>query len=283
MTPTYTGRFAPSPTGPLHFGSLVSALVSYLDARKAGGQWLVRIEDLDPPREMAGAADTILRQLEQHGLQWDGVVLYQSTRTEAYLAALETLQQQSLLFPCTCTRHQLQASGGLHLQPCRQSEQSVAGEHALRIRAGNWVVYDDLFQGSQRQDIAAEVGDFVLRRKDGLFAYQLAVVVDDAFQNITHVIRGNDLLDSTPRQIYLQQLLGYGTPAYGHHPLVLSAGGQKLSKQNLAPAVDMKKASENLCQAMAWIGMKVPAELRETDCAALLKWGVENWDGLPDQ
>ena len=280
MSLHYRGRFAPSPTGPLHFGSLISALVSYLDARHSGGQWLVRIEDIDPPREIPGAADTILSQLDAHGLQWDDDVLYQSRRQDAYLDVLADMRNQGILFPCRCTRQQLAAQGGVHRQPCRGSHEQLEEAHALRVHVPTetMITFDDLIQGRQQQDVSSEVGDFVLLRKDMLPAYQLAVVVDDAFQDISHVIRGRDLLESTARQIYLQQRLGYSTPQYGHHPLVLNRDGQKLSKQNLATAIDSAVAASNLQAALKWLNMTLSEELVGGSCEAILSWAAINWN-----
>ena len=276
----YIGRFAPSPTGPLHFGSLVSALASYLDAKSHHGRWLVRIEDIDPPREEAGAADTILRQLEQHGLCWDGEVLFQHTRSEAYRDILQQLQQRELLYPCTCSRQILAESGGIHPAPCRKSAEIPRQPFALRLRveSPSTIVFDDLFQRQQRQNISHEVGDFVLLRKDGLFAYQLAVVADEAAQQITHVIRGADLLESTPRQIYLQQLLGFETPEYGHIPVAVDRQGEKLSKQNLAPSLDEAGVAENLVRALLWLGLPVPELLRGETPPVILAWAIPRWD-----
>lgn len=297
MKPTYTGRFAPSPTGPLHLGSLVTALASYLDARAHGGRWLVRMEDLDPPREEAGAADAILRCLETHHLYWDDTVLYQSRRAEAYRSALESLQQRSLCYRCVCSRQELQGEA-IYQGHCR-SRQHVPGTPAairLDMRAALAVLqqdpllrFNDLLQGPQQQDLQQEAGDFVIHRKDGLFAYQLAVVVDDLYQNITHVIRGADLLDSTARQILLFKLLAQGTglnpspfpPAFGHVPLVVNAQGQKLSKQNLAPALVPEQASDNLYQALLFLGTFLrqapPPALKSESPATLLQWGREHW------
>ena len=275
----YRGRFAPSPTGPLHFGSLVSAVISYLDARSHKGKWLLRIEDIDPPREVVGAADTILRQLEAHGLQWDEPVLYQSQRYQAYAAALALLREQALLYPCSCSRQQLREQGGIHTLQCQRSDACLLDEHALRVRVppGTTIQYVDRLQGPQREDIAKTAGDFVLKRKDGLYAYQLAVVVDDEFQQITHIVRGSDLLSSTPRQMYLQQQLGSRHPEYAHHPVVLNDSRQKLSKQNLAPAVGGGSPSANLQAVFSWLNIALPNELQGASCETLLAWAGENW------
>ena len=275
---SYIGRFAPSPTGPLHFGSLATAVASYLDARHAGGRWLLRMEDIDPPREMPGAADLILRQLECHGLFWDGPVLYQSARSDAYREALTKLETEGLVYPCHCSRQQLKERGGLHPRRCVYNG-DPATPFALRLSVAedSDIAFEDLFQGQQRQHIKREVGDFVLRRKDGLFAYQLAVVVDDAHQQITHVIRGSDLLDSTARQIYLQHLLGFATPVYGHLPVAVDHFGNKLSKQNLAAPVSEHTPTRNLCAVLRWLGMELPGELLSASPEELLTWAAAHW------
>ena len=283
FNPLYIGRFAPSPSGPLHFGSLVSALASYLDAKAHHGKWLVRMEDIDPPREMEGAADTILQQLQHHGLHWDDEVLYQSQRSKAYLTTLEHLQQLGHIYPCQCSRQQLKDQGGIHAHPCRQHNPTAPAALRLSVSGNSQIKFDDLFQGSQQQDIQCEVGDMVLYRKEGLFAYQLAVVVDDAFQQITHVIRGSDLLNSTPRQIYLQRFLELPTPLYGHIPVATHKEGGKLSKQNLALPIDNHIASENLTAAIRWLGLPLPETLLRptnsphTHCDELLAWAIEHW------
>jgi glutamyl-Q tRNA(Asp) synthetase len=238
-----TGRFAPSPTGPLHMGSLVAAAASWLDARAAGGRWLVRIEDLDRPRCVPGAADEILRALERMGLHWDGEVVYQSRRLDLYRAALEQLSAQT--YWCSCSRREVAdsslglAADGAPIYPgtCRAGAASVP--RALRLRVPHAEIrFVDRVQGEQRQRLAQQVGDFVLCRADGLVAYQLAVVVDDAEQGVSDVVRGADLLDSTPRQIHLQRLLGLATPRYLHVPIVLTHSGEKASKQTGAAAIE---------------------------------------------
>ncbi|MDQ2703193.1 MAG: tRNA glutamyl-Q(34) synthetase GluQRS [Pseudomonadota bacterium] len=233
----YRGRFAPSPTGPLHFGSLLAALGSWLLARAAGGQWLVRVEDLDPPREVAGAAQDQLQALAAFGLESDAPVLWQSTRSGAYQAALDRLLGEGRAFECHCSRSDLAGTGGVHRQ-CVSS--AYRGDPAIRLRVADdaVVAFDDAIQGRFVQDVAGEVGDFVLRRADGWWAYQLAVVVDDAAQGITDVVRGADLLDSTPRQVLLQHALGLPTPRYAHLPLVVDAQGHKLSKSLAALPLD---------------------------------------------
>jgi glutamyl-Q tRNA(Asp) synthetase len=280
----YTGRFAPSPTGPLHFGSLVAAVASWLDARATGGRWLVRMEDLDRPRCEPGAADTILRQLEAYGLAWDGAVLYQSQRDDAYAAALDALRARGAVFACTCTRSQLaqaprNAEGELvYPGTCRLHAAPRVSAYAWRVQAPDVSThFVDRIHGALQQDLALCVGDFIVKRADGLFAYQLAVVVDDAFQRVTHVVRGADLLWNTPRQIYLQTLLGLPTPAYAHVPLVTNAAGQKLSKQTLAPALPERGRRVVLAQALAALGHPAPAELEGAGPAELLAWASAHW------
>ena len=244
--PSYIGRFAPSPTGFLHFGSLVSALASYLDARKNAGHWLVRIEDLDPPREVPGATKVILKQLENHGLTWDGQILYQSNQLETYSEILQQLQHSNLTYHCRCSRQRLKSLKGVYDGSCAL-EELPENETAVRVRvAKSNIQFNDLIIGNYRQNITEEVGDFIIKRRDGLFSYQLAVVIDDEQQKINHVIRGADLLDSTPRQIYLQQCLGYTTPRYGHLPIAVNEQGEKLSKQNLAAELTKGNEVHNL-------------------------------------
>jgi glutamyl-Q tRNA(Asp) synthetase len=241
------GRFAPSPTGPLHFGSLVAALASCCDARARGGQWLVRIEDVDVPRSAPGAADEILRQLARYGFAWDGDVVRQSGRSAHYAGALERLAAAALAYPCACSRRELEAApvgaGGERVYPgtCAggiPAHLAARRQRAWRVRVDDAeVAFLDRLQGPQRQRLATEVGDFVVRRADGLYAYQLAVVVDDAAQGVTDVVRGADLLASTPRQIHLARLLGVAVPAYLHVPVAIDREGRKLSKQTRAPAL----------------------------------------------
>ena len=280
----YIGRFAPTPSGYLHFGSLVAALASYLDARAVGGRWLVRMEDLDRPRCEPGAADTILRQLEAYGLIWDGDVLVQSRRDGAYAAALETLQTQGAVYPCACTRSQLVDAPRSHegeiIYPgtCRNGLPVGAAARSWRVRVPDVSTrFHDRIHGELQQNLAREVGDFVVKRADGLFAYQLAVVVDDAFQGITHIVRGADLLWNTPRQIYLQTLLGLPTPTYAHVPLITNAAGQKLSKQTLAPALLERGRGAVLTQALAVLGHPPPGELTAAGPAELLAWASAHW------
>jgi glutamyl-Q tRNA(Asp) synthetase len=278
------GRFAPSPTGPLHAGSLVAALGSYLEARRRGGQWQVRIEDVDAPRTVPGAADAILRALERCALFWDGPVLYQSQRTERYQAALESLESAGLAYPCTCTRrelaHQPRAPDGGPLYPgtCRGGVRQPDRPRAMRLRVTDApVAFRDALQGPCRQRLAREIGDFVIRRADGLFAYQLAVVVDDADQGVTQVARGSDLLDSTPRQIYLQRLLGLPTPDYVHLPVALDAQGEKLSKQTHAPPLDERRPGPALVAALRFLGQQPPLELEREPPARVVDWALAHW------
>lgn len=282
--PATIGRFAPSPTGPLHFGSLVAAVASFLDARAVGGRWLVRMEDLDRPRCEPGAADTILRQLEAYGLHWDDDVLVQSQRDDAYAEALATLQAIDAVYPCACTRSQLVQAPRNHegeiVYPgtCRSGLPPGTVARAWRVRVPDVsTCFHDRIHGDLQQNLAHEVGDFIVRRADGLFAYQLAVVVDDAFQGITHVVRGADLLWNTPRQIHLQNLLGLPTPIYAHVPLITNAAGQKLSKQTLAPALPDHKRGAVLAQALAALGHPPPAQLVGASPAELLKWASTHW------
>lgn len=266
---TCRGRFAPSPTGDLHAGSLLAAFGSWLWARAAGGEWLLRIEDLDPPREVPGAADRQLAALAAFGLHSDRPVLRQSTRGEVYQAALDRLLAQGRAFACHCSRSELAAAGGIH-RACVASVRRPTPAIRLRVPAEACVTFDDAVQGSQRQDVAAAVGDFVLRRADGCWAYQLAVVVDDAAQGITDVVRGADLLDSTPRQILLQRALGLPTPRYAHLPLVLDRAGHKLSKSDAAQAIDPGDPLPALCAAWRALGQSPAALEGAADVPAVL-------------
>jgi glutamyl-Q tRNA(Asp) synthetase len=268
------GRFAPSPTGPLHFGSLVAALASWLDARAAGGRWLVRIEDLDTPRTVPGAADAILRALDALGLAWDGSVACQSGRSALYRSALERLERHT--YWCGCSRREIAdsslalAADGARIYPgtCRNGLAGKAAR-ALRVRAAGVMEFHDRVHGRVTQDLSSESGDFVLYRADGQFAYQLAVVVDDAEQGVTDVVRGSDLLDSTGRQIHLQRLLGYETPRYLHVPAALNRAGDKLSKQTGAMPVGTARRGDELRRALAFLGQP------ETDDLAA---AVRAWD-----
>ena len=264
------GRFAPSPSGPLHFGSLVAAAASWLDARAARGRWLVRIEDLDRPRIQPGIADDILRTLETLGLEWDGEIFYQSRREALYREALERLRGHT--YWCGCSRREIAdsslglASDGARIYPgtCRHGLAAGKTARALRVRvSGDEIRFVDRVQGPQAQVLSRDVGDFVLYRADGRFAYQIAVVVDDAAQGVTDVVRGADLLDSTARQIYLQRLLGAPTPRYLHVPVAVNAGGEKLSKQTGARAIDRRRPMEEIAAALAFLGQPRAASLDE--------------------
>jgi glutamyl-Q tRNA(Asp) synthetase len=279
----YIGRFAPSPTGPLHFGSLVAALGSYVQARARGGQWHVRIEDIDTPRCSPVFADTILRTLAAFGFEWDGAVVVQSQRQDVYRAALQQLKQAGWVYACGCSRREIADSSGHGLDglvypgTCRNGLGAGRLPRAQRLRTDDApICFDDGLQGRVCQRLASEVGDFVLRRADGLFAYQLAVVVDDAALGVTEVVRGADLLASTPRQIYLQRLLGLPTPGYLHLPLVLNRDGQKLSKQTQAQALDVTQALPTLRRAMAFLNQPVPEQV--DNLAAFWQWAGSAWD-----
>lgn len=290
MNTLYRGRFAPSPTGPLHFGSIVAAVGSYLQARSQGGEWLVRIEDIDPPRETPDAADTILHSLERLDLGWDGAVVYQSHRSEAYLAAIENLRRDGRLYACQCSRKDLAARHPpdapllIYDGYCRRAKPVITRPTALRLIAeAGPVIFEDRVRGPLGQNIAAEVGDFVILRADGLFAYQLAVVVDDAAQGITEIVRGADLLDNTPRQIYLQNLLGLPTPRYAHLPVALDPQGRKLSKQNGAASIDHVRPQQLIIQVLEFLGQRPPSELGDATLDELWRWAITFWrlDNVP--
>jgi glutamyl-Q tRNA(Asp) synthetase len=262
---TYRGRFAPSPTGSLHFGSLVAAVGSYLDAKANGGEWLVRIEDLDPPREVPGAANDILHTLEAFGFEWDGPVIYQSQRLEAYEDAVSDLLARGLAYPCGCSRKEIALAGETGIEgpiypgTCRRGLPQGKKGRAIRLRThSEAIVFEDRLQGMVTQSVEKEIGDFVIRRADGHFAYQLAVVVDDAWQGITHIVRGADLLLSTPRQLQLQALLGLDTPYYTHLPLVLDESGKKLSKQAKSLPVDPNNPLPSLIASLKFLSHPLP-------------------------
>lgn len=255
------GRFAPSPTGPLHFGSLIAAVGSYLQAKTTGGEWHLRIEDLDPPRAVAGACDDILRTLEAYGFEWDGDIVYQSRRGAAYEAALDTLRSAKVLYPCACTRKEIADSslvgieGPVYPGTCRLGLTIRREARAWRVRTDNIAIeFKDRVQGLQSSRLEQDIGDFVVRRADGHYAYQLACVVDDAEQGITEVVRGADLLASTARQIHLQRLLGMPTPVYVHLPAAINARGEKLSKQTFAQALPRQGPVPVLCKALTFLG-----------------------------
>ncbi|MCE8017500.1 tRNA glutamyl-Q(34) synthetase GluQRS [Halomonas sp. MCCC 1A17488] len=277
----YRGRFAPTPSGALHFGSLIAALASFLDARRAGGEWLLRIEDIDPPRCPAGAADTILRQLEAFGLNWDGPVLWQHDRDPAYADALERLKARGLAYACSCSRKQWR-DHPIYPGWCRDGVREPGKPVAWRLRSDlglRPVTWQDRLFGEQRFDPAA-LGDVVLQRKDGLWAYQLAVVVDDADQGISDVVRGYDLLDNTPWQRQLQHALGLPEPRYLHLPLIVNREGQKLSKQNLAPALPLEDSEVRplLHRALTALDQAPPAELNTAAAHEQLDWAITRWE-----
>ncbi len=284
----YRGRFAPSPTGPLHFGSLLAAMASFCEARSRGGEWLLRIEDLDPPRERPGAAGGIIETLRAFGFHWDGVIVYQSQRGSLYQAAMQSLVDRGLVFPCACSRSELLhaplSTAGEHVYPgtCRKGLPPGTTGRAWRVRVGDTrISFADDLQGTQTQELATEVGDFVVRRADGWFAYHLAVVADDAEQGVSHVVRGADLLPSTARQIYLQRLLGFDTPKYLHVPVATNARGEKLSKQTLAPALNEHDPVPELRRAWAFLGQAAAPQALAPD--HFWRWALRHWraDLLP--
>ncbi|MCI4187208.1 tRNA glutamyl-Q(34) synthetase GluQRS [Dickeya dianthicola] len=273
----YVGRFAPSPSGDLHFGSLIAALGSYLQARACRGRWLVRIEDIDPPREVPGAAARILSQLEQYGLRWDGDVVYQSRRHDLYRAVLADLQRQGKCYYCTCTRQRLQQIGGHYDGHCRDRG-LPPNQAALRLRQSQPVLhFHDRLRGQIDADPMLAREDFIIHRRDGLFAYNLAVVVDDHCQGVTEIVRGADLIEPTVRQLSLYQQLDYPAPAYVHLPLALNADGNKLSKQNHAPALPDGDPRAVLAQALTFLRQPLPAHWRDLSRDALLAWAVAHW------
>ncbi len=281
---TYRGRFAPSPTGPLHFGSLVAAVGSYLEARTRGGDWLVRMEDLDPPRVVPGAADEILLVLQACGMQWDREIMRQSARGGAYDAALHRLRDKKLVYPCTCSRREIADSavagidGPVYPGTCRAGLAPGKAARALRLSTqGAMAAFEDAVQGRIAHDLEKEFGDFVLLRADDVYAYQLAVVVDDAEQGITDVVRGSDLLGSTPRQIYLQRLLGVPQPRYAHLPVAVNAAGEKLSKQTFAAPIDAANPLPALVAALTFLGQQPPQTLARGTIREFWDWALKNW------
>lgn len=280
------GRFAPSPTGPLHFGSLIAALGSYLLAKQAGGLWLLRVEDLDPPRVVPGSADAILTLLELLGFEWDGNLLYQSQRFERYQQALQQLRTQNLVFDCSCSRRELIASaphpgeaGPVYPGTCRSGPVGSRAERSIRLQVPDEEIFccDHIF-GPLRQNLRREVGDFVLRRADGLFAYQLAVVVDDIDTGVNQVVRGADLLYSTPRQAYLYQCLQQSRPDYFHLPLALGADEQKLSKRHgRSGVITAANGARALWCGLQFLGQQPPVELAGAAATELLAWGLANF------
>ncbi|MEL7186729.1 MAG: tRNA glutamyl-Q(34) synthetase GluQRS [Pseudomonadota bacterium] len=277
----YIGRFAPSPTGPLHFGSLVAAVASYLQACVNDGQWLLRVEDIDPPREQPGATDLILRSLEAHGFEWHGETIFQCASREAHQTALQQLLDAGLAYPCTCSRKDLADAprsplGVIYPGTCRNG--ADAGDHAIRVRTNDEPIrFSDALQGDFEHHLETESGDFVIRRRDGLIAYQLAVVVDDEIEGITEVVRGIDIIDSTPRQIWLQKCLGFRTPAYMHIPVMTHPDGDKLSKLTGAPAIPDSTPGENLFLALVALKQQPPPDLGAAPLKEIWAWADQNW------
>ena len=272
----YIGRFAPTPSGYLHFGSLVAALASYLDARACGGRWLLRMEDLDPPREVPGAQAAILATLETYGFEWDGAVLRQSERHAAYAEVVERLLRQGLAYACTCSRKQLEGQP-VYPGTCRNALHDRHGA-AIRLRVPELEYrFVDRVQGEYRQHLGREVGDFIIQRRDGFYAYQLAVVLDDALQGVTDIVRGADLLDNTPRQLYLQELLGLSQPRYLHVPLLIQPDGHKLGKSYRSPPLPVEQAAALLCRALRALGQQPPDELADGTPREVLAWGIAHW------
>lgn len=283
--PDYRGRFAPSPTGALHFGSLIAAVGSYLEAKSHNGEWLVRIENLDKPREIPAASNEILRTLEILGMEWDHEVIYQDQRKDIYENILTTLNKRGLTYSCACTRKEIAdssisgISGQIYAGTCRNNVQNKDCPGAVRIKTNNNIIeFEDSLHGLICQRLESETGDFILRRSDGIYAYQLAVVADDAKQGITNVVRGADLLDSTPRQIFLQKLLGYSTPTYMHLSVAVNNQGEKLSKQTKAALLDVSNPVKQLIEAINFLGQDPPIELLENNVSSFWKWAIENWN-----
>ena len=281
----YRGRFAPTPTGPLHFGSLITAVASYCQACSLQGDWLVRIEDVDETRNVPGADDNILRTLDNYGFQWHGEVLYQTHRKQAYEEALQQLVANDRVYRCVCSRRELQElteqgePGNIYPGLCAHKQHPDSIEGALRIRTQNRPIeFDDQIMGKYGHNLKQDLGDFIVRRRDGLFAYQLAVVIDDEFQQITDIVRGIDLLDSTPRQIYLQQQLNYNTPTYAHLPVATDSNGDKLGKQTGAPGIDPDKPVAALVKAMNFLGQQTEPGLEKASLNTFWQWAMEYWD-----
>lgn len=278
----YIGRFAPSPTGPLHFGSLLAAVASYLEARRHGGQWLVRMEDIDPPREQPGASDLIVQALDAYGFEWDAPITYQSSSDDLHHIGLQSLIDDAMAYACGCSRRDLAHAprsplGIIYPGTCRDG--SNAAETSVRVMTDdNPIEFDDGLQGPQSQRLQSESGDFIILRRDKLIAYHLAVVVDDFHQGITDIVRGIDLMDSTPRQIYLQRLLNYPTPRYSHIPVAVHPDGSKLSKLTGAAALPLDGAAAMLVGALSALGQQPPPEIARDTVASIWQWALHNWD-----
>jgi len=280
----YRGRFAPSPTGPLHAGSLVSAVASYCEARSRKGHWLLRIEDLDPPREIKGAADSIISTLDKFGFEWDEPILFQSRRTEIYQEVIARLNNSDQTYICNCSRSTVKVTGtqsafGVrYAGTCRGKTVTNRQVSSIRIKTPDKVIqFNDRIQGYYQQNLQQDIGDFIIKRADGQIAYQLAVVVDDALQNITDIVRGSDLLDSTPRQIFLQDQLHYSQPGYAHIPVIVNKLHEKLSKQTCAKPVDAANASVTLFQSLCYLGQNPPESLHGAPVREIWDWAINNW------
>ncbi|HNP63003.1 MAG TPA: tRNA glutamyl-Q(34) synthetase GluQRS [Woeseiaceae bacterium] len=277
----YVGRFAPSPTGPLHLGSLVAAVASYLQARANNGRWLLRIEDIDPPREQAGATDLILHTLESYGFEWDGDVIFQSDAHDAHEAAVALLLKGGHAYPCCCSRRDLAdlpqgPLGTIYPGTCR--DRTVRGDAAIRIKTGDHATrFIDALQGEISQQLESESGDFIIKRRDGLIAYQLAVVVSDDLDGITEIVRGIDLIDSTPRQIALQHRLGFRTPRYMHIPVITNTRGEKLGKSTGAPGISPDFVADTLVHAFTLLNQGPPEDLARKPRQDIWLWAMENW------
>jgi glutamyl-Q tRNA(Asp) synthetase len=271
------GRFAPTPSGDLHLGSLYTAAASYLDARANGGRWLLRIEDVDAPRAIPGADERIIATLQRFGFEWDGEIMRQRDRSEYYRAALQTLRDRGETFECNCSRSQLEDEQS-YPGTCRALGRLPGKETATRLRVGpDLISFSDEIQGMFRQNVAAAVGDLIIKRRDQVFAYLLAVVVDDAAQGVNHVVRGADLLDNTPRQIYLQRRLGLDTPRYAHVPVLTEADDTKLAKSRRSVQADSAAPLAQLLSVFSLLGMQPPAELKNGALAAAWQWAIANW------
>ncbi len=277
----YIGRFAPSPTGPLHLGSLYTALASYLHAKANQGKWLLRIDDLDRYRNTSGATESIIDTLQIYGLHWDGVIQYQTDKTNTYQAIINNLQEQGQIYPCICTRKSL-TNHAVYPGTCLKNKVNQKLAHALRIKTDSCEInFDDEIQGTQCSSIVDQHGDFIIKRKDTIIAYQLAVVIDDYKQNISHVVRGYDLLDSTPKQIFLQQQLGYPTPVYCHVPIITDSQGCKLSKQAFAQAVCTTNPEKTLYLLLQLLKQNPSPILKKATVKEILDWATNHWKSLP--
>lgn len=277
MKPIPTGRFAPTPSGSLHFGSLVAALASYLNVKSQLGRWYVRIDDIDQPRIAKNSINDILNTLEFLNLEWDGEVYYQSQHIEEYQAALDKLKQQKLAYACTCTRKQIGES--IYTGTCRDAKHELTQRHSLRIKTNNTSIsLNDCIQGAYSQNLFTDIGDFIILRSDNIFSYHLSTVIDDTQQNITEIIRGYDLLESTPRQMYLRECLGLTNPNYCHIPLAMKNKSKKLSKQNFASPIEKHLANESLFNALVFLGQNPEQKLQTAPTNEIVEWALIHWD-----